>query len=374
MEFIEQPITVSGDVTVRSDGEPPRSNCCTMCRSDAHSINLCDSPIYDELINHFNIEIEKIRIESIFSGYKYEFRPEIIYSNFGRKYGLSVCKLQAIFQMIICDYNRNELNAILRRISPFEQLPPSKSKKIVLAAALALHVCYCYNSKFRLLNDDVNVIYKNILERVVLDNTSIQDNIQEARIETEEKREAVLAVFKQQKIEHIRKIREFVSGRLVRSSSGSLFLQTTPETQVNYAAAIQAIQGGRYTFIRFFGPHITLDDLRRYVLRIRVFLRRENITELRNPYMNIPSPIQFDCNVDTELSLLETECPICYETTTDAITVCKHEFCGTCIGKHINSCKTRNLGKIDCPMCRTEIKSATVKTDSISKTIYQLIK
>jgi hypothetical protein len=345
-----------------------------MCRSTAHSINHCDSPIYDDLINNFKVKIEKIRIESMFSGYKYDFRPEVIYSNFGKKYCLSTCKLQAIFHMVICNYSRKELSAILRRIAHAGHIPQLQAKKIVLAAELALEVCYSYNSRFRMLNDDVNVIYKNMLERVVLGRISIQENIQEARIETEEKREAILSVFKQQKIDHLRRIREFVSGRLVRSSSGYLFLQATPETQVNYAAAIQAILGGRYTFIQFFGPHITLDDLRRRVLRIRMFLRNEGITELRNPRINIPAPIQFDCNVDAELSLLETECPICYESSPDAITSCKHEFCGTCIGKHIKSCKTRNLGKIECPMCRTEIKSATVKTDRISRTISKIIK
>jgi hypothetical protein len=57
------------------------------------------------------------------------------------------------------------------------------------------------------------------------------------------------------------------------------------------------------------------------------------------------------------------DCPICYGDETklmDMITTnCNHEFCKTCICRHIDSAPATR--RACCPMCRTDIKSLVVK-------------
>ena len=123
--------------------------------------------------------------------------------------------------------------------------------------------------------------------------------------------------------------------------------------------------GITYEFIQSFCPNIRelrIDSLQYNLYRVR---RMEDVEIFEDVIQKQPLNILFDTatQAPTPTSTTTTECCICYECPTDTTFNCKHEYCGECVFKLLQTMSNNHTIKPVCPYCRTDI-TQVICTDS----------
>ena len=96
---------------------------------------------------------------------------------------------------------------------------------------------------------------------------------------------------------------------------------------------------------------------------------QEFINRAANPNQNEHLK-KLDFRVEIDASLQVQDCSICCDEKPNARLGCSHEYCVDCV---FGSAKVRNKSFITCAMCRAEIKSVQVETETLKNELLQKI-
>jgi len=305
---------------------------CLCCNSAEHTLQNCTSTIMLETVRMFENEMDAILHDDILTHEAYRLTPS--HAAFIGKY--STCRLQRIL-IVLKQKPINQLQILVSGFVPGVQL--SGMNKYALVSCLAYHyVNDSFTRRHLTIDADVGLIsqvFLRYINRAWVDKMSRVSNYERLHHDVMEDF-VVLDQFDRTRRRHLQNLQQVWNGQTMEQRRMFLY---------NGAFAMMLPGPQHVNFHRFFG-NVKMDEITTTFTELQVFLPgHDNVVIDVLPIVKFSPAVQFEST---------QECPICYETTCNAYTDCKHEFCIGCIRTHIHNCRT--TWKIStCPMCREEI-------------------
>ena len=329
---------------------------CYCCNSTEHTLRNCTSTIMLEKVRNFETEMDTILRDDILTNESYRLTP----SNgaFMKKY--SICRLQRIL-IVLQQKNECELQTLISGYVPGIEI--SDLNKYTLVACLAHH--YVNNSITRHLTIDEDValisqVFLRYINRAWVDKIPIAINNEQLFQEIINDSVVIDQLDSMRRL-HLQNINRAWNDKTI--DQRHMFL---------YNGTFVIINPGEdnVDFHRFFGnvkiaEIVSMLPFRNIFVEARDGLFTQNRLEKFRRMMDAFYIVKFFSDENFEST---QTCPICYETTCNAYTGCKHEFCIGCIRRHVVTCSITQK-QIACPMCREKITQVFVNCPAITTVV-----
>jgi hypothetical protein len=291
-----------------------------------------------ETVRIFENEMDAILHHDILTHEAYRLTPS--HAAFMGKY--STCRLQRILIVL----KRKTVSELQILVSGYVRgVPFSGMNKYALVTCLAYHyVNDSFTRRHLTIDADVGLIsqvFLRYINRAWVDKMSNATNHERLYHDVMEDF-VVLDRFERTRRRHLQNLQQVWNGQTMEQRRMFLY---------NGAFAMCVPGPHNVNFHRFFG-NVKMDEIVTTFPQLQVFSPGydDRILQFRKVIDALPT-VKFIPTVQFEST---QECPICYETTCNAYTDCKHEFCIGCIRTHIDICRTTRK-KSTCPMCREEV-------------------